>query len=194
LFSDGAGLLVRPEDAERRLERVVVAIAGLDEDERIVATVIDLVEIARARITLAHVVLPAPMIGAMDPAVGPPPNEMAGVPAPEVSDRVHAAQRYLEWMAGPLRGGGAVVDGRVAHAGSVPRAIMDIAKDAEADLIVVGTAARTPLTRMFMGSVADKIVRSASCSVLVCRQAAPAPRNPAVVTDPVVVHRLTRHQ
>lgn len=162
-------LLVRSEgEAAAPLKRVVVAIAGSDEDERIVATVIELVEMDRARITLAHAVLPAPMIAALDPAVGPPPNEMAGVPAPEVSDRVHAAQRYLEWMAGPLRAGGAVVDTRVVHAGSVPRAIMDIAKEVEADLIAVGTAARTPLKRMFIGSVADKIVRSAPCSVLVC--------------------------
>jgi nucleotide-binding universal stress UspA family protein len=93
---------------------------------------------------------------------------MAGLMVPEVSDRLDAAQRYLEWMAGPLRGGGAVVDMRVVHAGSVPRAVLDAAKQVEADLIAVGTAARTPLTRMFMGSVADKIVRSATCNVLVC--------------------------
>lgn len=162
-------LLVRPRDgAATSLERVVVAIAGSDEDERIVATVSEFVDMARARMTLAHVVLAAPVIAALDTAMGPPPNEMAGVPVPEVSDRVQAAERYLEWMAGPLRAGGATVDTRVEHAGSVPRAVLDIAKGAEADLIAVGTAARTPLTRAFMGSVADKIVRSASCSVLVC--------------------------
>ena len=163
-------LLVRSRDDAVRttLERVVVAIAGSDEDERIVRTVSAFVEMARARMTLAHVVRAAPVIAAMDTTVGPPPNELAGVPVPAVSDRVHAAQRYLEWMAGPLRGGGAVVDTRVVHAGSVPRAILDVARAAEADLIAVGTAARTPLTRAFMGSVADKIVRSASCSVLVC--------------------------
>lgn len=163
-------LLVRSRDeaVDTTLERVVVAIAGSDEDERIVATVSEFVEMARARVTLAHVVLAAPMIAAMDTAIGPPPNEMAGAPVPEVSDRVHAAERYLEWMAGSLRAGGAAVDTRVEHAGSVPRAILDIARAAEADLIAVGTAARTPLTRAFMGSVADKIARSAPCSVLVC--------------------------
>jgi nucleotide-binding universal stress UspA family protein len=162
-------LLVRSEDAGvAPLDRVVVAVAGSDEDERIVATVIEFVDMARARITLAHAVLPAPTILALDTAVGPPPNEMAGVPVPDVSERLHAAQRYLEWMAGPLRAGGAVVDTRVVHAGSASRVILDIAKDVGADLIAVGTAARAPVARMFMGSVADKIVRSASCSVLVC--------------------------
>jgi nucleotide-binding universal stress UspA family protein len=162
-------LLVHPDHAAAApLQRVVVAVAGSDEDERIVATVTELVEMAGARITLAHAVLPAPTIAAIDPVVGPPPNEAAGLPAPEISDQVHAARRYLEWMAGPLRASGAVVDTQVVRSGSVPRAILDVAKGAEADLVAVGTAARTPIARMFLGSVADKIVRSAFCNVLVC--------------------------
>jgi len=163
-------LLVRHRDSTAGWppERTVVAVAGADEDERVIASVIDVVPMLRAKVTLAHAVLAAPMIGALDPAIGPPPDEMAGLPVPEVSDRLHAAERYLEWMAGPLRAGGAVVDTRVLRAGSAARAVLNLAEADEADLIAVGTAARGPLARMFMGSVADKIVRSASCSVLVC--------------------------
>ena len=162
-------LLVRSDGAAAApLERVVAAIAGSDEDEQIVAAILEFVDMPRARITLAHAVLPAPTIGAIVPVVGPPPNEMAGVPAPDASGALHAADRYLEWLAGPLRAGGAVVDTREVHAGSASRTILDVAKEVNADLIAVGTAARTPVARMFMGSVADKIVRSATCSVLVC--------------------------
>jgi nucleotide-binding universal stress UspA family protein len=162
-------LLVRPtETAAASLDPVVVAVEGSDQDDRIVASLIETVDIARARITLAHVVLPTPVAEVMEPAVLPPPDELAGVPAPELSDRVHAAGRYLEWMAGPLRAGGAVVDTRVQRVGSAPRAILDIAREVGANLVVVGTAARTPLRRLFMGSVADKVVRSAHCNVLVC--------------------------
>ncbi|HZI30463.1 MAG TPA: universal stress protein [Gemmatimonadaceae bacterium] len=170
-------LLVRVDGAAAApLERLVVAIAGSDEDEQIVATVSELVDLPRARITLAHAVLPSPTIAAMVPVVGPPPNEMAGVPAPDMSVGLRAADRHLESLAVPLRARGAAVDIRVVPAGSAARAVLDVGTDVEADLIVVGTAARPPVARMFIGSVADKIVRSAPCSVLVCpakpRQAA----------------------
>jgi nucleotide-binding universal stress UspA family protein len=43
-----------------------------------------------------------------------------------------------------------------------------MAQEVQADLIAVGTAARSPAARLFLGSTADKVVRSAGCSVLVC--------------------------
>jgi len=47
--------------------------------------------------------------------------------------------------------------------------IIDTAQDQHADLIVMGTHGRTGLTHIFMGSVAEKVVRLAPCSVLVTR-------------------------
>ena len=44
--------------------------------------------------------------------------------------------------------------------------ITDYAKEAGIDLIVVGTTGRGAIDRMLMGSVADKVVRGASCPVL----------------------------
>jgi nucleotide-binding universal stress UspA family protein len=162
-------LLVRTEGgAAAQFDRVVVGAAGSDEDEQIISTVLQFVDLPRVRITLVHAVLPAPTIAAMVPVVGPPPNELAGVPAPDVSDSIRATERYLASHADPLRARGAVVDTRVVHAGSASRAVLDVAKEVAADVIAVGTAARAPVARVFMGSVADKIVRSASCSVLVC--------------------------
>ncbi|MFN7805377.1 MAG: universal stress protein [Planctomycetaceae bacterium] len=44
------------------------------------------------------------------------------------------------------------------------------AKKEEADLLVVGTHGRSALTHLLLGSVAEKIVRSAGCPVLTVRQ------------------------
>lgn len=44
-----------------------------------------------------------------------------------------------------------------------------IAREMEADLIVVGTHGRTGLRRFLMGSVAERVVRKASCPVLTVR-------------------------
>lgn len=47
--------------------------------------------------------------------------------------------------------------------------IIDAAKDMKADLIVVGTLGRTGISRFLLGSVAEKVARHASTSVLVAR-------------------------
>lgn len=149
------------------LDRVVVALAGSDQDDVVVEAALRVTDPIRARYVLAHVVPPSPMIGAVDTGLAPPPNEMSGVPAAPESDRLGAAERYLQWMARPFRAHMATVETRVAHAGSPARALLMAAEDAGANLIVVGTAARAPVPRLFMGSVADKVVRRARCSVLV---------------------------
>jgi hypothetical protein len=62
--------------------------------------------------------------------------------------------------------------GRIcSHLGAgVPwREITQLASSLGADLVVVGTAGRTGLARMTLGSVAEKVVRHAGCPVLVVR-------------------------
>jgi nucleotide-binding universal stress UspA family protein len=47
--------------------------------------------------------------------------------------------------------------------------IVRYARDSAADLIVMGTHGRTGLERLLMGSVAEKVMRDAACSVLVVK-------------------------
>lgn len=53
--------------------------------------------------------------------------------------------------------------------GSPSVAVGEAAEEHDVDLIVVGTHGRTGLKRMLIGSVAEKIVRHAPCSVLAVR-------------------------
>jgi nucleotide-binding universal stress UspA family protein len=71
-----------------------------------------------------------------------------------------------------------------AHAGVLPgsstaflvgppaRRLVEQAKEDKADLIVMGTHGRTGLGHLLMGSVAERVVRTAQCPVLTTRQAA----------------------
>ncbi len=59
----------------------------------------------------------------------------------------------------------AVVDSRASTAD----AIVEAAREAQADLIVMGTHGRSGLRRMVLGSVAEQVVRSAGCPVLTLR-------------------------
>ena len=74
---------------------------------------------------------------------------------------------------------------RVRHVlleGDPAAEIVRFAQDMSMDLIVMGTHGRTGLERMLMGSVAEKVMRDAKCSVLVVKlpRGVPAPANPAV--------------
>lgn len=54
-------------------------------------------------------------------------------------------------------------------AGEPWREIVQMASSLRADLVVVGTAGKTGLARMALGSVAESVVRHAGCPVLVVR-------------------------
>lgn len=53
--------------------------------------------------------------------------------------------------------------------GDVAPSICEIARNEQADLMVIGTHGRTGLARIFLGSIAEKVIRHAPCSVLVVR-------------------------
>lgn len=59
--------------------------------------------------------------------------------------------------------------GRELRAGHPVTTIVALAKRANAGLIVMGTYGRSGLKRAFIGSVAERVVRLAPCSVLVVR-------------------------
>ena len=59
--------------------------------------------------------------------------------------------------------------------GDAAREILSLADDVEADLIVVGTNGRRAVARLVMGSVAHRVVRDATCPVLVMRPRRYAP-------------------
>ena len=55
--------------------------------------------------------------------------------------------------------------------------IIHMAKNIQCDLIVIGTHGRTGLAHLLMGSVAEHVVRKATCPVLVVKT--PIPENPS---------------
>ena len=55
----------------------------------------------------------------------------------------------------------------VIKEGSPARCILEVAADEDVDLIVMGSSGKSGFDRFIMGSVADKVVNSAKCTVLV---------------------------
>jgi nucleotide-binding universal stress UspA family protein len=99
------------------------------------------------------------------------------MPVPLVQEK----RLYREEMAGVLnRLGAPDAQVRVEHRleeGDAATQILRVAQDTGCDLIVMGTHGRTALGRLLMGSVAEQVVRMASCPVLTVR--APFPPSEA---------------
>ena len=55
------------------------------------------------------------------------------------------------------------------RAGAAADEIVKAAADEHADLLVMGTHGRNGLERFFLGSVADRVIRTAPCPVLTVR-------------------------
>ena len=116
----------------------------------------------QARLTLLHVISMMPM-GVADGGVALPYSYIQELEA-EVQHKMETYRQRVQ-EAG-LEGTVLVEDGTAFQR------IVDTARDQHVDLIVMGTQGRTGLAHLFLGSVAEKVVRLAPCPVLVTQGSA----------------------
>ncbi len=85
--------------------------------------------------------------------------------------RIEEAQNYLDSTAKTLPPHGGQVKTHVAVSGHVANSIIEMAQNEPGTLIAMTTHARRGLQKLFLGSVADKIVRASNGPVLLFRPA-----------------------
>lgn len=73
-------------------------------------------------------------------------------------------------------------EGVVLSSNQVARALVDYARTVDAIVLVLGTHGRTGLAHFFIGSVAERVVRTAECPVLTVRQSTQRAR-PVALAD-----------
>lgn len=78
-------------------------------------------------------------------------------------------ERYLAARAHELRQEGVNVTTRILPPGAPAQRILDEAQKERVDLIVIGSHGRSGLTRMLLGSVAERLAREAPCPVMINR-------------------------
>jgi nucleotide-binding universal stress UspA family protein len=115
-----------------------------------------------AEILLLHVVAP--------PLVFP----VEGYFPPELYEELlrnarRDAEKGLDRLLGAVPGSGLKVRIRLEAGGPPASRILEIAMQEAADLLVVGTHSRTRVERAMLGSIADRLVRQATCPVLTVR-------------------------
>jgi len=117
-----------------------------------------------SRVLVAHVFDPTPNV---PPVVWSRPDLL------ERSIRVEIEAAIRETLSGKtasLLQGVPEVELSVCQHPSAGRALCEIAEDEGADLLILGSHGRSGLSRAFLGSVAEKVVRHAPCPVLVVRE------------------------
>jgi nucleotide-binding universal stress UspA family protein len=125
------------------------------------ARAVELARANRARLTVLHVIVPPVMYGA------------DSYPLPQTYDRVIAsirehAQKELGKLVARAKARG-VRAKRLLVEGIPHDRIVRAARAHRASVIVLGTHGRTGLARLFLGSVASRVIATAPCPVLTVR-------------------------
>ena len=115
----------------------------------------------KAELTILHVV--EPIYFAMPNGYGV--GYDAGILLREIE---RSGREQLSRTAARLRARG-VAARTLQSVGTPHQTIVDTAKKLKSDLIVMATHGRSGLSHLVMGSVAERVVRSATCPVLVIR-------------------------
>ena len=149
--------------------KILVATDGSEEAELATRTATDLAQKTSSELHVVHVFGIAPV----GPPVYPEATELQGEALEaEAGERVseQRAREVLDAEVGKVRsGGGAVAEAHLLEGRTAP-AIVGLAEEVGAGLIVMGSRGRGGIRRALMGSVSDSVVRHAHCPVLVVRE------------------------
>ena len=125
------------------------------------AKAVEMAKAGRGELLLVHVmnpVMPVPGDGYISPKVY---DEIAA--STKAWGQKQLAKRLAKAKAAGVRARGFLLEG-VPH-----EQIVRIAKSRRADLVVMGTHGRSGLAKLFLGSVAGRVVAAAPCPVLTVR-------------------------
>jgi universal stress protein A len=140
------------------LKLILVPTDFSESSETALRTAIRLAQTFHAAIEVFHVEI--------DPSlVLPPPADTITIPLLFEKVLAHTAER-LEQIVAEVRKAG-VTCTSAAELGKSHTAIVERARLAKADLIVLGSHGRHGLSHALLGSVAEKVVQHAPCAVLV---------------------------
>jgi nucleotide-binding universal stress UspA family protein len=141
---------------------IVVGTDGSDTACKAVEEAIDLAKAVGAALSIVSAYEPVPKARMRDEARQTPsdlqwmvnPREEVDLTLSDAADKVREAGVEVETF---------------AREGDPADAILDVAEERDADLIIVGNKGMTGARRFLLGSVPDKVSHHAPCSVLIIR-------------------------
>lgn len=155
-------VLVVPKDAKVDLKRILVATDGSRYSEKAAMEAVSIAKRSGAHLTIVAVV-PSESISPLDIVH----TEMHRDLIAEKEQKV--AQCNIDGVKGLAEKEGVAVSNLILE-GRPHEAIVDIAKEKEIDLIVIGSHGKTGLEKLLMGSVTERVIVLSPCAVLVVRK------------------------
>ena len=143
------------------VQHVLVPIDFSATADQALAYAIALAQQLQARLTLLHVLDLTPVT--ME-------DMAAGMTATLLDDLETDAQHLLQASRERVQRAGLQAESLLVQ-GTPTQTIVDTAGEQGVDLIIMGTHGRTGLAHVFLGSVAEHVVRQGPCPVLVVRRA-----------------------
>jgi nucleotide-binding universal stress UspA family protein len=154
------------------VQHVLVPIDFSATADQALAYAIALAQQLQARLTLLHVLDITPVT--MD-------EMTSGVVTTYLDDLETDAQHLLQASRERVQRVGLQAESLLVQ-GTPTQTIVDTASEQGVDLIIMGTHGRTGLAHVFLGSVAEHVVRQGPCPVLVVRR---APETSAPAQEPL---------
>jgi nucleotide-binding universal stress UspA family protein len=141
------------------IKRILVPVDFSDPSLRALDYAIELSRRVKAELILLH---------SVEPVYYPAAADMYGIGfdvGNVYAEIERAARGQLSRLAGKLRARRVAVR-TLLSAGTAHQVIVESAKKLKADLIIMSTHGRTGLSHVLIGSVAERVVRTATCPVL----------------------------
>ena len=144
-----------------RMRRILFASDFSKASAKAFTTAVELAKATHADLTILHVLVP------FTPVV--PEQYIGGTTLDQLNEDARRwSQQQLAKLTAKGKKGGLRVGG-LTMTGDPAEQIVRAARSKRADLIVLGTHGRTGLNRFFVGSVAQRVIASATCPVVTVR-------------------------
>lgn len=148
------------------MKKILIGVDDSKFADHAIAYGFELAQKLDATVGLVHVIEPVPMIEATDTSVGLPMDGGVDFITPELMNIQQVGSENLIERVIKKYGRGEDIT-HFTEFGTTAEGIVDCAKKFHADMIVVGTHSRTGLDRLFMGSIAEHVVRYSPIPVIV---------------------------
>jgi nucleotide-binding universal stress UspA family protein len=143
----------------KQIKRIVVGTDFSETAERAVDAAVDLAALVGATVSLVHA-YELPMYSFPDSVVVSSPDVAQRITS-DALERLEAAIERRKQRGVPIQS--------VLRMGAAWDELNGVAAEQNAEVIVVGTHGRRGFSRVMMGSVAERMVRTAVCPLLVIR-------------------------
>jgi nucleotide-binding universal stress UspA family protein len=145
----------------KRLRQVLHATDFSPASRRAFGLALALVRSQNVRLTVFHVLTPMPLV---------PEQYLDAVTMDRLQKQARQwSTRQLAALATRARKAGVKASVLLREGDAVADQIVRTARSTKSDLIVMGTHGRRGLQKFFLGSVAERVVRTASCPVVTVR-------------------------